>query len=541
MKYNNKSWIYVFAFLILVNTIQAIDSNITVNSYIQTSVGNDTLGVYGSKIKFVGQYANYTIDYFNLSSAGTWDKAFIVNSAYQPIITTTNITGSVAYFAENKLLNNTVYYVLVQGTDRRYNNADVPGLTPKTINGIEWTISACGINVYTYTNYDCTGTQRIFNIWNIGYSEYNPVGEINLTVRKESDGSIIYLLATIGVLSDSGISTTTYINGSGLITVSTPDNYTISAVASGYNTRYQRINVLNQSSQNLDMYLNNGTNILFNFETSTGTVLPGAELSIYRTINGVSTLVEQRVSDISGIAQVSLETTGVYTFQTYLDGYNNYSFTLNPVIYTSYDVVLTPLSSGNDVQPSALVTFSPTSFYRFQNVNFNIEFLSQYDNLQSYNYTLTYPSTTYSNGGTNTHGEEFTTTFNLGSAVQGSTMQIFYEYTLSNGLYYNNTLTYNIAFINSNRTWVNLGNNINATTGQDDITGYFVGERVIIVTIISIILFGVGWSVGGATTGLLLALIPILFFTQSGFVPKQLYYVTIVFIIFYIIGKGSDT
>jgi hypothetical protein len=86
-----------------------------------------------------------------------------------------------------------------------------------------------------------------------------------------------------------------------------------------------------------------------------------------------------------------------------------------------------------------------------------------------------------------------------------------------------------------------MGNNINVTTGQDDVTGYYIGERVIIVTLLSIILFGVGWSIGGGTTGLIFALIPILFFTQSGFVPKQLYYVVIIFIIFYIIGKGSDT
>jgi hypothetical protein len=86
-----------------------------------------------------------------------------------------------------------------------------------------------------------------------------------------------------------------------------------------------------------------------------------------------------------------------------------------------------------------------------------------------------------------------------------------------------------------------MGNNINTTTGQDKTTGYFVGDRVLIVTFITVIMFGVGWSIGGAGIGFVFALIPILFFINVGFVPKQLYYITFFFLVVYLISRGSDT
>jgi hypothetical protein len=174
-------------------------------------------------------------------------------------------------------------------------------------------------------------------------------------------------------------------------------------------------------------------------------------------------------------------------------------------------------------------------------VNFNIQFISPYNSLSSYGYNVSYPSSSFANSSTNGVGYSFNNYFNLNSATFNSYVTIFYWYNLTNGVYYNQTLSYPIVYVYSNRTWANTGNAVNVTTGQDATTGYYVGERVLIVTLIAVVMFGVGWVIGGGITGLVFSMIPILFFINSGFVPKELYYVFFVFLVIYIVSRGSDT
>lgn len=365
-----------------------------------------------------------------------------------------------------------------------------------------------------------------------------PNNGINISVFKELDGSILNVNTSVVLVGDLGSVLSYTLNKSRVIYGLTPDTYTLTASASTYSPRMYRVVVPEGSFQYVNVYLNNGTATLFNFKTGSGTLLEGVTFYVYTGVNGNLTLVESSISDITGRSQVYLESNKYYSFLAVKEGYNNYSFSLNPVSFTSYDVILTPSTTGSVIVPSAVVVSSPNNFFTYQNVHFSIEFISQYDSLDSYNFNISYPGGSSIGNGTSTHGEEFNRDFRITS---GGNVILFYQYNLSNGGYFNRTITYPIVITASNRTWANMGNEVNETTGQDATTGYYVGERVLIVTFLSIVMFGVGWLIAGAAAGLFFAMIPILFFVGVGFVPKQLYYITFFFIVVYLISRGSDT
>jgi len=369
-----------------------------------------------------------------------------------------------------------------------------------------------------------------------------PNNGVNITIRSEADGSIIYGTTALSFVGDNGNIFYSSMNGSKVFTSLTPDDYSVAFVLSPYSSKSYRLILEDRTFNYLTAYLNNGTAILFNFKTVGGSAISGVTFEVYTIINGQSTLVESVVSDLSGQVQVYLESNKYYSFVATKSGYATYYFSLNPVLYTSYDVVMTASGTGDTTTPSAVVTFSPTSFFRYQNGHYSVDFISQYDSLSSYGFNLTLPSGSIAGTGTNPHGESFTNAFNIGNSLPNQRVSLFYYYILDDGSYVNQTLSFPIIYTTSNRTWVNMGNSINASTGLDETTGYYVGERVIIVTFISLVMFGVGWlAFGGAIPGLLMALIPILFFVNVGFVPKPLYYIVGFFIVIFIISRGADT
>lgn len=511
-------------------------------AYEDFSSGGPYLSVGNLIVNQLLRNNSLTINTYNLNlSVGQ----YIIN------ITQYNLTNNVTYntsglfnLTKNALLNLSVYsYVggLINFTSN-LNNSNQTAFGSVLYDVVKDSFYNLTINSSNYNSNTSLITISSFgtNYVNRTLQAYNT---LNITIRSESTGAIIQdsTNTSISLVSDGGLVSSTTINGTKVISGLTTDYYTLTFTKSGYSSRQYYVNVFDGSFQNVNVYLNNGTTVLFNFKDSTGSAIAGATLYVYTVVNGTSVLVESVNSDITGKLQVSLEGSKYYSFLTSKSGYSDYSFSLNPVLFTSYDIILTPTGIGSTIIPSANVVFSPTTFFRYQNVNFNIEFSSPYNSLTGYSYNITYPTGYINGSGTNTHGELISRTFNLNNVNLNDRVYINYNYVLNNGVNYSRTISYPIVFTYSNRTWVSMGNSINKTTGQDSTTGYFVGDRVLIVTFIVIIMFGVGWSIGGAVSGLIFALIPILFFINVGFVPKQLYYITFFFIVIYLISRGSDT
>lgn len=356
-----------------------------------------------------------------------------------------------------------------------------------------------------------------------------PNNAIFLYIKNELTGANIYGNTSLQFAGDFGTVFTSSINQSGLYKDLAVDNYTITVTQAGYSSRNYRVNIQDRTSQNLSIYLNNGTAVLFNVKTASGAALPGATLQVFAYVGGSKYLVESKTSDVSGQVQMSLVTGTLYEFNASLSGYDTYYFVLNPVLFTSYDVTLSPTASQS-VQPSALLYFSPTNFFKYQRDSIKLQFVSQYNSLTYYAYSLKTPITSYNGSGTSSDGQTFTHAFNFANASSGN-VSLYYNYTLSDGSFYQHYQEYPIVFPLSNRTWTTMGQD-----SQD--LGLLAGDRVLIVTIITIVLFGVGWLAFGTGAGLLLAIINIMFFINSNFVPGAIYYVTIIVAVVILISRG---
>jgi hypothetical protein len=524
--YNSTSVDYV-----MVDLYNSTDS-LLANLYVSSS--------YGSFLGYIANEFNWSnINSLGLSPGEYRLYAFAVKgsefvSNYQVInvvsngvlnLTVRNLTGSLVSF-----------------------NATLGGVSKSGFGSVLFDV----VNGQTYSLFvDPVGYSVVYD--NVSISSFGttyrnvsvlPNNAVNITARLESTGALLNGVNTsVFFAGDGGSVFSRSFNMSTLFTGLTPDSYIVTFTHDGFASRSYRVVVVNRTFQNLDAYFNNGTAVLFSFKSNTGAVLSGVLLRVFTEVNGSLVQIESGYSDVSGRVQLFLEPSTYYSFVASKDGFQSYSFVLNPVLFTSYDVILSPSTGGSVVSPSADVFFTPTAFYRYQTElgSFVITFVSQYNNFLNYAFTITYPGGSANGSGSNAHGQKFSVPFTMSGAVPGSVFVVYYNYTLSNSVFYERSLSYPVVYTMSNRTWVNIKSDINTTTGQDSLTGWFVGERVLLVTFISLVLFGVGWlAFASAGAGLLLAGINILFFINTGFVPKPLYYIVFFFLVLYLISRGSD-
>lgn len=168
MKLNNKIWIYALFLIIISGLGTALQSNITVNASVQTSIGFDT-GPWGSQIRFNGTGTNYYIYAINFSTAVTGvNSGYIINSSGVVLERTTNIIGNIAYFTGTTMIaNGTNVTIAVNGTNRAWFAADSPGTYPRKFNDVNW-INAIGYNVATGAVAG-TNTLRVINVLEVIY------------------------------------------------------------------------------------------------------------------------------------------------------------------------------------------------------------------------------------------------------------------------------------------------------------------------------------------------------------------------------------
>jgi ABC-type dipeptide/oligopeptide/nickel transport system permease subunit len=241
-------------------------------------------------------------------------------------------------------------------------------------------------------------------------------------------------------------------------------------------------------------------------------------------INGTLTLVESRLTDVTGRTQFTVATNTLYVFTSDLANYESKQFTLNPVIFTSYNVQLkkiTTISTPLDYENIA-ITYNPKIFVMGQN-NFTIETKGN-GQLTNYGYTLTSSCNTKSGNGNNAYGGTLSTTFNLNNTciTNYDKLTLFYYYETSAGDYRNFTDYIGLSTAGQS----NYSGNMQVTLGQGTY-GMGLFERILITTIITLILVGVVASVGGLVAGLFVGLIILAYFTSVGFIPLSVVIITL--------------
>lgn len=503
---------------VLSNFTNLISQNLSVylsNGSLFTSFNSSSYVQFVNfSLPFTNQTYRYNVTIFNGSYM--YSSTRNLNISYSVLnITLVSFNGSVInnfnisffnsqYGTSSTIYNSTLFDDLIQGTS--YNILVSPFYS----------------NLFASSNVTFVSNYSPFQSLNISI---NPIDYVNFVLFNGSSGSRVVGASSVTLQSSNG----SY-SGSGVDTINFTNinagSYSALVSSASFSLAQYSFGV-NNNLQNISVYLFSNTSaVLFNFKTDSGATLPGVLLNVFSYVNGSLVLVDSVTSDISGKSQIYLAPNVAYYFNASLYSYRNNIFSLNPVIFSSYDVVMSALTSGS-VIPTAVVSYSPNVFFR-GSTSLNISVASSYCSLSNFSFNVSWDSGSNSNFTSSACGYNFFVPLSLSSA---SFVNVFYQYYLSNGVYQNWSFTYNIFVPQSNHTISTIGNNS---------FGMLIGDKVWLATLIVLIVMGVAFVALGVGGSLVFGSIYWLIFGQSNFVPWYLLYPSLVIGVLIIIGRGNN-
>lgn len=511
-----------------------------------------------------------TMSYYNISLLNS-DKTYnrTINAS------TTNITTYWVYDLYSQNLSLGEYWVMVAGYDNlglssfdreSFNLTRNALLNITAGNGTvinNFTINLTDLNnSVVYTNSTTTGSLTFDVIRNnhytafidatgFAYSEQNKTinstfnsmvfglvfeNSINITIRDESTNALVTQNTSIRfTLSGSPIEYSYYTTTGNLFVSSLPaGNYSIvftSIDPTVYTVRTYQAIISNRSTQNLNAYLNTGTGVLFTYTDSTsGILLEGVSVTMYRLINGSWVVVESRYTDITGRLQFTFVSNTAYQFISSLSGYTTKTFTLNPILFTSYTVQLDKVSTLSEGYSDVTIYYSPTNFYEGKRNAWTFSISSPSGILSYYQYWLRTPSANHTFNGSLLNGAMDLWEINLSGTTWTDNIKLDIYYNTSTG----NSVIANYTFYItggslSNYTLVNLKNN-------DFGLGEF--DKIVIVTLITIMVGGLSMVLGGELIGVGVSLLIFGYFVMTGFISWLYFLIPTIIGMFYIMAGG---
>lgn len=371
-------------------------------------------------------------------------------------------------------------------------------------------------------NYSINETTNYKN-FNLTSSRHNETmyiytsNSIRLIIRSEQDSSLITQNVSILATSDTFEENYSTSTGYYLIENLTDNIYSLRFTSAGYNSRSYSVTVASRSTQELTAYLtNSNASVIFTiYEEGTSTPLEGARVSMYAFISGNWSTIESKLADITGKVQLIYVTNNRYRFIVSMENYTSKTFELNPVLYSDYNIRLTPLESFDVVQPYAVgVNFLPKYFYSGSN-NFTIFFNSPEGRLSNYAFNITYPNSTttranYTYNGSNAIGETHSVNINIIGAEFLDVVTLNYSYTLVGGELTSRTFTLPILNVTPSNSFMdNINNDYGLTTF----------EKLLIFTLTILLVGGVTIIVAGSVVGGAVTMFLTAYFGYMGFIP----------------------
>lgn len=456
-------------------TWDVYSANLSLGTYYIKVIANDSLGL-----------SSFDIESFNLTT-----NVLLNISAY-------NISTKINTF--NASINGTMY------------STTTGNITVDLVKGI-YNVIVDSLNLASNTTLTIVET--------IPVTQYNftlyPDAMIIFTTYSEVDGTLITTPTNITIVNAYYSFNLTTSSGTVKLNNLPVGTYTVNFNNPVYSPTQYVVTMNDDSYIRLNAYLKNATAILFNYKDYGSTPIEGVSLNIYRYVGGSLTLVGSYLSDVTGKVQFYALSNTFYAFNSSKSGYQPYYFTLNPVLFTSYDIPLSSITSGS-ATPTGYINYNPSTFYENQLVNFGVLFSSPYNSFVSYQYTFTYPGGSISHSGTTNSGEFFNDTFRLND-TSSHIATLTYSWLLSNGATQSNTVNFIVVAPWMNKTMVNMG---------DRDYGMLIGDKVFLLTLLLIVLMGASYLAVGMVGALLFGGILILIMTFNGFIPvtaTPLYYV----------------
>ena len=563
------------------------------NSTTRINTTSRTTTIYGIEINLAIQNSTGTKRYINSTySATIYPSGAVSISSYNISVlnnaisqnftinsATTNTTYNYDSYAQN--LTTKQYYLQIESLDNRSNkksntatfnltsNAEV-NITAKYIYDnttiSNYTINLTDENTGTIETQNSNNNRTNFNIikgnkYTInfnsqGYAYTNSTNQTfnqtfqNYTFQAYTTNSVrlyAYDEVTLSLITStltiifSGATEQTYNTSTGFLYIDnlTDGSWTIKLSGGNYTLKSYIITVANGSSQELDAYLSTSilTSIFAILNYDSGAVLPGATFTQNRLINGTWTVVDSKTSDITGRVQILYIANVKYQFYVSLTGYDTNIFYLDPVIFSTYNVRLTKVTTLSPTNTPAYqgvsisYTISNNSFQNNAQNNFVWIISSAIGSLEKYNLSIFYPTGSIINKGILALGEQFNNTF-LINATSRAKVNITYCYksTTSSPKCFYIPFTINGAYTNT--SFLN---------NKDNTYGMGLIERALIVTIMVIIVAGTIGMFAGAIPAVLVALLLYGFFVTVGFINIWLTLPGLLIGFFFILRGGNQT
>lgn len=351
------------------------DSTVHLTQRIKSLYSDGTSDYLDNTISGVSNNCHTDTIYFlhNISKIVNYTEVWVCTSD-----TTENRWGSTGndswYYGENRTIttanvtsNNISVPVLVNTFYLNGTNYTGNASINITFDGTTWTyitnlsntstiILTDDVNDNNRLQYKIYLNNNLTTIFNLSINYLGVINTINITIRDEVSGALI--LQNVTMTSYNFVTNTTnnittatgYVNLANQSAGLTEYIFTVVNTSQGYGTRKIVYEVSNSSSGTFTIYLLNNQNytIFTYFDKLTTAVLSNVRVEQQTFVNGSLVTVDSRLTDVTGLALFYYRPNVGYQFVSTKDDYATKTFSLNPVISSSYNVYITPTSASYD-------------------------------------------------------------------------------------------------------------------------------------------------------------------------------------------------
>jgi len=292
--------------------------------------------------------------------------------------------------------------------------------------------------------------------------------------------------------------------------------YTFRFSSVNYTSKYYDVIINEPFIQYMNIYLLSISDSFFTVFTikdrDTGSIIKDAYVTTYYLSNGTWSAETSTQSDITGKVQISYLQETPYRFMVTKDAYQDYIFTLNPIIYSAYDIYMTPSTTikNNMSLDGVNILYTPKEFINNENTKFEMYYSAYVNNFTSYGYTITYPGGIVSNSGTEPYGSALTNNITVINASNYDIVRVNYYYVTETTGRRNFTINIPIRTNYTTNTFM---------SNKDNTYGLGIFERILITTLILLFVLGVATLIGQIIPGFFLALFVAGYLVFIGFIP----------------------
>lgn len=294
-------------------------------------------------------------------------------------------------------------------------------------------------------------------------------------------------------------------------------DYTIKFSGGNYTTKNYVVTVADRSTQRLNAYLSASyQTVIFTVSDQYSlSTLEGVSITSSRLINSTYVVTESKATDVTGRAQLSYLPNVKYKYILGKSGYVSKTFYLDPVIFNSYSVLLTPLSSSNNSGDfvDVGIVYYPKYFINGAQNNLTFQFASPNGVLSLYGFNITYPGGSLQHNGSNSIGEEFNVNFTITGANINNYVNVTYWYDSTIGPYNEFHDRYSIYGA------VGVGNNTIGGIKNSGFDGLGVFEKALIGILFIMIISGLAFMLGGLKVSGVAFILMATLFSFLGFLP----------------------